>query len=93
MKRTHHAEKFELRHGHVQIHVYEHLMEWIAPLFALSVCLFICVVVTMLNVNVSLTSDVCVCFVVSSWNDHVCDIRDYHHGPLSLVDPSTWHTF
>ena len=55
--------------------------------------LFICVVVMILNVNVDLTCDVCVCHIVSSWNDRVYDIRDYHHGPLPLVDPSVWHRF
>ena len=56
-------------------------------------CLFTCVVVMILNVNVDLTCDVCVCHIVSSWDDRVHDIHDYHHGPLPLVDPSVWHTF
>ena len=60
-----------------------------------SVCLFICVVVMILNVNVYLTDGVCVAvcaMLFSSWIDRVY-IRDYHHGSLSLVGAAVWHTF
>ena len=59
-----------------------------------SVCLFICVVVMMLNVNVHLTDVVCVsvcAMLFSSWIDRVYT-RDYHHGTLSVVGAAVWHT-
>ena len=52
-----------------------------------NVCLFIRVIVLMLRANICMMGSVCVCYVVSSWKDRVCNIRDYHHGLLSLGDP------